>query len=46
MADAITVNMGSEPSYAFSGILSQLNARSQSKAGGPLDCVYNLKVST
>ena len=46
VADAITVNMGSEPSYAFSGILSQLNARSQSKAGGPLDCVYNLKVST
>ena len=46
VADAITVNMGSEPSYPFSGILSQLNARSQSKAGGPLDCVYNLKVST
>lgn len=46
VADAINVNMGSEPSYAFSGILSQLNARSQSKAGGPLDCVYNLKVST
>ena len=46
VADAITVNMGSEPSYSLSGILSQLNARSQSKAGGPLDCVYNLKVST
>ena len=46
VADAINVNMGSEPSYALSGILSQLNARSQSKAGGPLDYVYNLKVST
>jgi uncharacterized protein YjdB len=46
VADAITVNMGSSPSYSLSGILSQLNARSQSKAGAPLDCVYNLKVST
>lgn len=46
VADAINVNMGSEPSYAFSGILSQLNARSQSKAGAPLDYVYSLRVST
>lgn len=46
VADAITVNMGSAPSYAFSGILSQLNARSQSKAGAPLDYVYSLRVST
>ena len=46
VAQAITVNMGSDPSYSFSGLLSQLNSRSQDKAGGPLDCVYNLKVST
>lgn len=46
VADAINVNMGSEPSYAFSGILSQLNSRSQSKAEGPLDYVYSLRVST
>lgn len=46
VAQAVTVNMGSEPTYSFSGILSELNSRSQSKAGGPLDCVYSLKVST
>lgn len=46
VAQAITVNMGSDPSYSFSGLLSQLNSRSQDKAGGPLDCVYSLKVST
>ena len=46
VAQAITINMGSEPSYSFSGLLSQLNSRSQEKAGGPLDNVYNLKVST
>ena len=46
VADAITVNMGTSPSYAFSNLLSQLNSRSQSKAGAPLDCVYSLKVST
>lgn len=46
IAQAITVNMGSDPSYSFSGLLTQLNSRSQDKAGGPLDCVYSLKVST
>ena len=46
VAQAITVNMGSEPSYSFSGLLSQLNSRSQEKAGGPLDNVFSLKVST
>ena len=46
VADAITVDMGSSPSYALSGIMSQLNSRSQSKAGAPLDYVYSLKVST
>ncbi len=46
VADAISVNMGTSPSYSFSGLLSQLNARSQSKAKAPLDCVYSLKVST
>ncbi len=46
VADAITVNMGSSPSYSFSSVVSELNSRSQAKAGGPLDNVYNLKVST
>jgi len=46
VADAITVNMGSSPSYSFSNILSLLNSRSQSKAGAPLDNVYSLNVST
>lgn len=46
VADAVTVDMGSSPSYGLSGIMSQLNARSQSKAGAPLDYVYSLKVST
>ena len=46
VAQAVTVNMGSEPSYSFSGILKELDRRSQDKAGGPLDCVYSLKVST
>lgn len=46
VAQAVTVNMGSEPSYSLSGVLSQLNTRSQEKAGAPLDCVYSLKVST
>ena len=35
VADAISVNMGTSPSYSFSGLLSQLNARSQSKAKAP-----------
>ena len=46
VADAITVDMGSSPSYPLSGVMSQLNSRSQSKAGAPLDYVYSLKVST
>ena len=46
VADAISVNMGTSHSYAFSNLLSLLNSRSQSKAGAPLDCVYSLKVST
>lgn len=46
VADAINVDMGSRAVYSFSGLLSELNKRSQSKAGAPLDCVYNLKVST
>lgn len=46
VAQAITVNMGTAPSYSFSGLLSELNKRSQEKAGGPLDTVYSLKVST
>lgn len=46
VADAITVDMGTSPSYTFSSIMSQLNSRSQSKAGAPLDYVYSLKVST
>lgn len=46
VAQAVTVDMGSEPSYSFSGILSELDRRSREKAGGPLDCVYSLKVST
>ncbi len=46
VAQAVTVNMGSEPSYSFSGVLSELDRRSRDKAGGPLDCVYSLKVST
>ena len=46
VAQAITVDMGSEPSYSFSGLLYELDRRSQDKAKGPLDCVYSLKVST
>lgn len=46
VAQAITVDMGSEPSYSFSGILNELDRRSRDKAAGPLDCVYSLKVST
>ena len=46
VADAIIVDMGSSPSYPFSNIMSQLNNRSQSKAGDALDNVYSLKVST
>ena len=46
VADAITVSMGSNPSYSFAGVLGTLNSRSQSKVGAPLDNVYNLKVST
>lgn len=46
VAEAIIVNMGSNPSYSFSDILTTLNSRSQSKAGAPLESVYNLKVST
>ena len=46
VAQAINVDMGSEPSYSFSGLLSQLNSRSQDKAGDPLEYVYSLKVST
>lgn len=46
VADAITVSMGSSPSYSFSNLMGQLNSRSQSKAGGPLDSVSSLKVST
>lgn len=46
VAEAITVNMGSDPSYSFANLLTQLNSRSQSKAGDTLDNVYNLKVST
>lgn len=45
-ADAINVSMGSSASYSFSGLLSELDKRSQSKAGGPLESVSNLKVST
>lgn len=46
VAQAITVSMGSSPTYSFSGVLAELNSRSQSKAGAPLESVYNLKVST
>ena len=46
IADAITVSVGAEPSYSFSNLLSLLNSRSQSKAGAPLESVYNLKVPT
>ncbi|MCI9331667.1 MAG: hypothetical protein HFG05_05760 [Oscillibacter sp.] len=46
VAQAITVNMGSEPSYPFSDLMNELNRRSQDKAGAPLESVYNLKVST
>lgn len=46
VAQAVTVDMGSEPSYSFSGIMNELDRRSRDKAGGPLDCVYSLKVST
>lgn len=46
VADAIAVNMGSSPSYSFSGLLSDLDKRSQSKAEGPLESVSSLKVST
>ena len=46
VAQAITVNMGSSPSYSFSGLIGTLNSRSQSKAGAILESVYNLKVST
>lgn len=46
VAQAITVSMGSNPSYSFSNLLSSLNSRSQTKAGASLDNVYNLKVST
>ncbi|MCI9578676.1 MAG: hypothetical protein HFF98_07500 [Oscillibacter sp.] len=46
VAQAILVDMGSEPSYSFSGLLYELDRRSQDKAKGPLDCVYSLKVST
>ena len=46
VAQVITVDMGSEPSYSFSGLLYELDRRSQDKAKGPLDCVYSLKVST
>lgn len=46
VAQAVTVNMGSEPSYSLSGVMSELDRRSRDKAEGPLDCVYSLKVST
>ncbi len=46
VAQAVTVNMGSEPSYSLSGVLNELDRRSRDKAGAPLDCVYSLKVST
>lgn len=46
VAEAVNVDMGSEPSYSFSGLLSQLNSRSLDKAGDSLECVYSLKVST
>lgn len=46
VAQAIMVDMGSSPSYSFSSLIRTLNSRSQSKAGAPLDNVYNLKVST
>ena len=46
VAQAITVSMGSQPSYSLSNVVSTLNTRSQEKAGAPLDCVYSLKVST
>ena len=46
VAEAISVSMGANPTYSFSNLLSTLNSRSQSKAGAPLESVYNLKVST
>lgn len=46
VADAISVNMGSSSTYSFANLMSQLNSRSQSKAGAPLDSIYSLKVST
>jgi len=46
VAAAITVSMGSSPSYSFASLMGLLNDRSQSKAGDTLDNVYNLKVST
>ncbi len=46
VAQAIDVDMGTRPSYSFSNLTGTLNSRSQSKAGAPLDNVYNLKVST
>lgn len=45
-ADAVTVSMGANASYSFSGLLSELDKRSQDKAGGPLESVSSLKVST
>ena len=46
VADAITVGIGSDPSYSFSNLLSALNSRSQTKAGATLDSVYSLTVPT
>ncbi len=46
VAEAISIDMGSDPSYSFSGLLGQLNSRSLDKTGDPLECVYSLKVST
>lgn len=48
VADAVSVTMGSSASYSFSNsdLLSLLDKRSISKAGGPLESVSSLKVST
>lgn len=46
VADAVSVDMGSSPTYSFSDLLSELDKRSQSKTGAPLESIYNLKVST
>ncbi len=46
VAQAINVDMGSEPSYSFSGLMSQLNSRCLDKTEDSLECVYSLKVST